>query len=136
MNLYQIEYHCDLTNPKDTMDMSYFAEISVRQAETLIQSCLDIYGKVEDPTGLIFTKQYEELLNQISPCMVMYAEDVHENFCHQYLIVCAYEMPEAEDIGDVESWNHILNLVDDEVVLVEPEDEPMIEETDGADDAN
>ena len=133
MNLYRAEYHCDLSNPKETMDTVYFVEINYHQAQQLIEQLMEILGKVEDPTGLIFKRKYEELPNQLLSCMVMYADDIHENMCHQYLIIAAEEMPEAESIADVESWNHILDMG---VVLEEPEDEPEIEEWDGADDAD
>jgi len=132
MNLYLAEYFSDLSNPKDTMQMTNFIEIGIFDAQRYIEDWIFIYGHVEDPTGLIFRKQYDELPNQLAPCMVAYTDDTHENFCRQFLIICATEMPEAEDIADIESWNHIL----DSVTLVEPEDEPEIEETDGADDAD
>ena len=132
MRLYLAEYFCDLSNPKDTMQMTNFAEIGIFDAQRYIEDWIFIYGHVEDPTGLIFRKQYDDLPNQLAPCMVAYTDETHENLCRQFLIICATEMPEAEDIADLESWNHIL----DSVTLVEPEDEPEIEETDGADDAD
>lgn len=132
MKLYLAEYFCDLSNPKDTMQMTNFIEIGIFEAQHYIEDWILVYGRVEDPTGLIFEKRYEDLPNQLTSCMVAYTDDTHENLCRQFLIICATEMPEAEEIADLESWNHIL----DSVTLIEPEDEPEIEETDGADDAD
>ena len=138
MNLYRADFFCDLNNAQDTIDMTYFSEVNMTQVKELIESCINIYGFFDDPTGLIFEHRYDELPNQPFSMMVMYCEDVHENLCLQYILVCADDIEEAEEIADVESWNHILDLTNayEDLVLVEPEDEPKIEETDGADDTD
>ena len=138
MNLYRADFFCDLNNAQDTIDMTYFGEVNMSQVKDLIESCINVYGFLEDPTGLIFEHRYDELPNQLFSMMVMYCEDVHENLCRQFILVCADDIEEAEEIADVESWNHILDLTNayEDLVLAEPEDEPENEETDGADDAD
>lgn len=141
MNLFQIEYFCDLTNPEETMDISYINTINADQARELYMSCLSSCGKVEDPTGLLFYQKFDDLAKQESPMMVLYADDVHEHLCRQFMIVCANYLHEAEEIGDIESWNYILDLramleEEEELFLTEPDDEPESEETDGMEDEN
>ena len=153
MNLYKAEYFCNLSNvlssgiipftdfdaasdAQDAIDAVYLGEIDLEEAKELIRNCIDTYDFLEDPTNLISACNYEALPNQRNSMMVMYCEDVHSDLCRQILIICADDIEEAEDIADIESWNRILDLLDAySLMLVELDDEPENEETDGADDA-
>lgn len=126
MNIYQANYFCDLNDPKETMDLAYFGEVSLDQVKKLFYKCMEVYGYVEDPTGLLTEQNFDKLTDQSESKLLMYCEDVHKNFCRQFLIICSDDIEEAEDFADLESWNHILDLTDayEDLVLAEPEDEP------------
>ena len=115
MKLYQSEYHGVISNPEDTLEETFLAEISLDKAYELIKWCQEKLGYFEDPTGkIIFSEDEADLLHQNYGRLVMYSEDIHEGMIHQYMIIAAESIDEADEIAEFESWEHILELTGEE----------------------